>query len=59
MLAAVSLITQFRKQFITCETMEDVTRVFAAIPEMATEEAVLRSVEYVYEACLMGNQCRW
>lgn len=56
-LAAVSLVTQFRKQFITCETMEDVTRVFNAIPLMPTQDAVLSSVEYVYEACLMGNPC--
>ena len=54
-LTAVSLIIQFRKQFISCETMEDVTNVFNTIPLMASKDAVLRSVEYVYEAYLMGN----
>ena len=54
-LAALSLIIQSRKEFIACGTMEDVSNVFARIPEQLRGDAVYEAIQRVYEMCLMGN----
>ena len=54
-IAAVTLISNYRSRFISSFSLDDITRIYTSIPVLLKQNMIHSVIELIYERCIMTD----